>query len=77
MVSKRDIEIICNSLANIYDWDSENLENDFILFIKSEIPHLERDRIEKIINDFERLPAEQKNSINFNYREFVESCLDI
>jgi hypothetical protein len=77
MLSKNELDIISNSLANIYDWDSEKVEKDFVTFLKDEIPSLQEKKIESLFTAYDKLPVKEKMSLHFDYQDFITSHLDL
>lgn len=73
---KQNIEIIiANTLANIYDWDSENLREDFISFLYNEY-NIEKNTLANIFDSFDALSPLVKDSASFNLNEFVSNKLN-
>jgi hypothetical protein len=72
----KDIKlIISNTLSNIYDWESEDLKGDFINFIQSEYK-IEESKLSKIFDEFNSLPAIERESISFDINYFVSKHLN-
>ncbi len=70
---KTNIEnIISNTLANIYDWESEDLKSDFIEFINSEY-QVDKSKLEVIFDKFNSLSPLERDSINFDLNNFVSN----
>lgn len=76
MLSKKEIAIIENSLANVFDWTSENLEQDFINFIHSEIPTLAPEQVETLLKRYCSLKPMEREAIDFNFEHFIRINLN-
>ncbi len=76
MLSEKDFIILENSLANVFDWESENLEKDFVSYITSEIPTLTQDSVITLFNKFTSLNPIQRDSVSFNLQHFIQVHLD-
>ena len=75
MLTKEELNIIENTLANAFDWNSSNLEDDFVEFINSEIPNLKRDDLFLLIKKFTSINPIQRDSINFDLQSFVQKYI--
>lgn len=75
MLTPFETQIIINTLANIYDWESENLEEDFCNFICKEVKSVDQDFAKKIFSEFDQLNPIEKNSMNFDYSNFLEEAI--
>jgi hypothetical protein len=69
----KEIEIIADTLCNIFDWDSSDLKSDFINALKQNNIQLKNEIAEKIFDDFMTLDAVTRSSPDFNYQEFISS----
>jgi hypothetical protein len=67
----QEIEIIADTLSNLFDWDSTDLKSDFINALKQNEIKLENKIAEKIFDDFMNLDALTRCSPGFNYQEFI------
>jgi hypothetical protein len=72
-----DYTLLSNTLSNLYSWTSNDLEQDFIYFILSEIPMLPEPRIRKLFKDYSSLSPLERNSAHFDIRSFIEQSLYI
>jgi hypothetical protein len=75
MITQEEMRILINTLSNIYDWSSENLEKDFVSFIQSEIKTIPEDKIVNLFNKFESIPTLERESIHFNFESFIRNNL--
>lgn len=76
MLSNDALKLISNSLVNIFDWDSENLEGEFVAFLKHELPFIEERKLESLFLAFNKIPPKIRMSVDFDHEEFVRSQLD-
>ncbi len=70
---QQEIEIIADTLCNLFDWDSTDLKSDFINSIKQNNITLNDSIIEKIFDDFMDLDALTRCSPSFNYKQFISN----
>ena len=75
-MNPNDIKQIKASLSNIYDWESQNLEEDFVDFLAKEIPSLDRGKVRSLFRAFDQIPAKDRDSVSFNYESFIEKHLE-
>lgn len=74
MLTEKDYSIIKDSLANVMDWDSENLEKDFVSLITTEIPNLPQAKVVKMFEQFISLHPIQRDAIDFDFQAFIQTC---
>jgi len=67
------IEIIADTLCNIFDWDSTDLKSDFINALKQNEIKIDNEIAKKIFDDFMNLDAVIRCSPEFNYQEFISN----
>ncbi len=67
--------IITNTLSNIYDWDSEDIREEFISFLNSEYA-IDREKLAVIYDSFESLSPLVRDSVTFNLNDFVSKQLN-
>ena len=70
-MNSQHIEIIADTLCNLFDWDSEDLKLDFISSLKENDVQIENQVAEKIFDDFVSLDAVTRNSPRFDYQKFI------
>ncbi len=75
MLTPFEAQIIINTLSNIYDWESENLEQDFCNFICKEISSIDHKLAKKLFNEFDQLSPIERESIHFDYNDFLEETI--
>jgi hypothetical protein len=75
MLTQKDYSIITDSLANLMDWDSENLEKDFVSLIATEIPNLPQDKVIKMFEQFICLHPIQRDALDFDFQAFIQNSL--
>lgn len=71
MIKESDFNILSNTLSNLYDWDSEDLENDFIQFAKKELPHISDEKLKKLFRDYNELSPLQRDHVAFDTKGFI------
>lgn len=71
MIKESDCDILSNTLSNLYDWESEDLEKDFIQFVKSEIPHISDQDLKKLFRDYNELSPLERDHVGFDARSFI------
>lgn len=69
----QDIEIIADTLCNIFDWDSQDLRSDFIQALKENDLHISSELAEKIFDNFINLDVVTRSSPGFNFHEFISA----
>lgn len=74
MEQKIDV-IITNTLSNLYDWDSENIREDFISFLNSEYA-INKEKLAEIYDSYESLSPLTRDSVTFNLNDFVSKQLN-
>lgn len=70
-MNNQNLEIIADTLCNIFDWDSEDLKSDFINSLKENDVQINEKTAEKIFDDFTNLDAKTRNSPSFDYQKFI------
>lgn len=75
MLSKNELDLITDTLANVYDWESENIERDFVALLKHEVPLLQDKKIEALFIAFDKLPAKERMSPDFDHHAFIKNHL--
>lgn len=70
-MNSQNIEIIADTLCNLFDWDSEDLKLDFINSLKENDIQITNQIAEKIFDDFTSLDAKTRNSPSFDYKKFI------
>ena len=75
MLSLKELDKISNTLANIYDWESNSLESDFINFLQENIPSLRNHELRSLFIAFNNIPAKERMSISFDYHNFIKNHL--
>lgn len=68
---QQNIEIISDTLCNIFNWDSQNLKLDFINSLVENNIQIPLEVAEKIFDDFVKLEASVRCSPSFDYYEFI------
>lgn len=68
-----DIEIIADTLCNVFDWDSENLEKDFIECLKENEIDISREAALTLIHRYLELDTKMRSSPQFDYNKFISS----
>ena len=66
--------IITNTLSNLYDWDSEDIREDFISFLNTEYA-IDKEKLAEIYDSFESLSPLIRDSVTFNLNDFVSKQL--
>lgn len=66
-----DIEIIADTLCNILDWDSNNLEEDFIICLKENDVQISQEQALEIISHYLKIDAKTRCSARFDYKRFI------
>ena len=69
----QNIELIADTLSNIFDWDSKNLKSDFIKSLKENEIRVPFEIAEKIFDDFINLDVKTRNSPSFDYQQFISA----
>ena len=67
---------IAITLANIYDWDSNDLQRDFVNHITGLHNSVSKDMAIKIFNTYDNLPTNIRDDIQFDYNSFLADLLD-
>lgn len=65
MLTPFETQILINKLSNIYDWESENLEEDFCNFICKKIKTIDHHLAKKLFVEFDQLSPLARDSIHF------------
>lgn len=76
MLTQLETQIIINTLSNIYDWESENLEEDFCNFICKEIKTIDHNLAKKLFIEFDQLSPLERDSIYFDYNDFLKETIN-
>lgn len=73
---KIEIEVvISNTLSNLYDWESEDLKEDFVSFLHNEY-NIDKEKLSELFDQFNSLPALERDSVSFNLPDFVAKFLN-
>lgn len=70
-MNQHEVELITNTLSNIYDWKSSDIRSDFSSFI-SKSTSLSLEQACAIFDRFEKTPLLERESINFNYNSLLD-----
>lgn len=62
--------IITNTLSNLYDWDSDDIREEFISFLNSEYA-IDKEKLVEIYDSFESLSPLVRDSATFNLNDFI------
>lgn len=76
MITQKEMTILVNTLSSIYNWSSENLEQDFIAFVKGESVSLSEDDLASIFNKFESVPILERESVYFDLEMFIKKNIN-
>lgn len=76
MLNETNEAIIINTLSNIFDWDSENLEEDFCKLISYDLQIIDYDLAKKIFNDYNKISPIEREAIDFDYYLFLKKVIN-
>lgn len=66
-----EIEIIADTLANLFKWNSMDLKSDFLQSLEENEIHIPLTMVERIFEDFIKLDSLERSSPRFNYVKFI------
>lgn len=66
-----DIEIIADTLSNLFDWDSENFEQDFINCLAENEIDISREAALRLFHRYLELDTKMRSSPQFDYNQFI------
>lgn len=75
-INQEEIAIIADVLANCHDWSIEDLNSEILNILGSEISNIDIEGIKVICDHFFELPVQERFSIKFNHRNFVEKQIE-
>ncbi len=71
-ISDFDLDIIAATLTNITDWESTDLKKDFLECLEDNDILLPKSFAIKLIDDYLKVEARERASLNFNYKSFIK-----
>ena len=70
-MDKQQVEVIADTLCNIFDWDSQNPLLDFMSSLNENDISISNEVAKKIYEDFINLDALTRCSPEFDYQRFI------
>lgn len=73
MITENQILILTTTLSNIYDWESSDLENDFVEFSSEQLPGIPTEKLKALFQKFDSLNPKLRDDPYFELKAFVQS----
>lgn len=73
MVSNTELTFLTTTLSNLYDWDSDQLEADFISFAAAHCPNVSTSKLVRLFRTFDSLHVRLRDDPRFELEEFIRA----
>lgn len=75
MIKPTEIEILTSTLPNILDWESDDIQKDFVHFVCEENEILSPEKASELLNRYLELPPLERDELTFDIEGFITKTI--